>query len=161
MVLSFSLSLATMMWLRKKDELPASNHTPAPSAAVQSAAPMVRAAALPVQPPPAAVIHNSAPAATIRPGTPQPGAVAITEILAPKDETDYSGNFIGVRVTPGPDAATFIRSGLKGGDVISAINGTKLDPEHADEMLNLLGTGTTVTVLRRNKTFDVTLNFAP
>ncbi len=95
---------------------------------------------------------------------PQPAAqVPIVDRVAESSvETDSAGKLLGIRVTPGDDSATFIHSGLKGGDVVVAINGTQLDtPGHSQEMWNQVTTGTTLTVERRGKLQDVTVSFAP
>lgn len=85
----------------------------------------------------------------------------VQKVAESGEETDVQGNMIGIRVTPGADRSTFVRSGLIGGDVIVAVNGTKLDAERGQDLWNQVSTGTTVTVIRRGKTQDVTLNFAP
>jgi type II secretion system protein C len=103
--------------------------------------------------------RTAAAAAAAAPPAEEP---AIIDTVAESgEETDGQGRFIGIRVTPGAERSTFIHSGLIGGDVIVAVNGTKLDSEHNTDIWKQISTGTTVTVLRRGRTEDVTVNFAP
>jgi type II secretion system protein C len=96
------------------------------------------------------------------PGPEQPQATIVGRVANSKIEEDGSGAVLGIRVVPGQDKSTFIRSGLIGGDVVVAVNGTKLDgSDRSQEIWNQVSTGTTVTVLRRGQMQDVTLNFAP
>jgi type II secretory pathway component PulC len=74
-------------------------------------------------------------------------------------ESDAGGQMLGIRVVPGQDISAFSHSGLIGGDVVVAVNGTKLD--HSQDIWKQVSTGTPVTVLRRGKLQDITLNFAP
>jgi type II secretory pathway component PulC len=77
-------------------------------------------------------------------------------------ESDAGGQMLGIRVVPGQDISAFSHSGLIGGDVVVAVNGTKLDvPDHSQDIWKQVSTGTPVTVLRRGKLQDITLNFAP
>lgn len=94
-------------------------------------------------------------------GLAPPGTTPFAATLVSQEETDSSGSFTGLRVTQARDLKTFIRSGLMVGDVISAVNGTKLDSDNGQEMLSALTHGTTVTVIRHNKAVDVTLDLTP
>jgi type II secretion system protein C len=77
-------------------------------------------------------------------------------------ESDAGGQMLGIRVVPGQDISAFTHSGLIGGDVVIAVNGTKLDvPDRSQDIWKQVSTGTAVTVLRRGKLQDITLNFAP
>jgi type II secretion system protein C len=95
------------------------------------------------------------------PGAEQPRA-SIGQVAKSNVEEDASGAVLGIRVVPGEHRSTFIHSGLIGGDVVVAVNGTKLDAsDHSQEIWNQVSTGTTVTILRRGQIKDVTLNFGP
>jgi general secretion pathway protein C len=77
-------------------------------------------------------------------------------------ESDGGGQMLGIRVVPGQDISAFAHSGLIGGDVVIAVNGTKLDvPDRSQDIWKQVSTGTAVTVLRRGKLQDITLNLAP
>lgn len=77
-------------------------------------------------------------------------------------ETDGAGNMLGIRVVPGKDREGFVKSGLVGGDIIVSLDGAKLDsPDHSEEVWKRAGTGSTVTLLRRGKLVDLTLEFPP
>jgi general secretion pathway protein C len=76
-------------------------------------------------------------------------------------ETDVSGSLLGIRVVPGKDRRAFANSGLIGGDIVVALNGMKLDSDHAQDAWKQAGTGSIVTVLRRGVMKEITLNFSP
>jgi general secretion pathway protein C len=97
-----------------------------------------------------------------------PPAAAQSDEEAPIDryadsnpETDVSGSLLGIRVVPGKDRQAFANSGLIGGDIVVALNGMKLDSDHAQDTWKQAGTGSTVTVLRRGVMKEITLNFSP
>ena len=94
---------------------------------------------------------------------PELAETAIVDKVANSNiESDAGGQMLGIRVVPGQDISAFSHSGLIGGDVVVAVNGTKLDvPEHSQDIWKQVSTGTAVTVLRRGKLEDITLNFAP
>jgi type II secretion system protein C len=72
---------------------------------------------------------------------------------------DNQGTLLGIRVFPGHETAQFYQSGLKGGDLVVAINGTPIDDSEASKaQWARLASGSTVTVQRRGKREDVTLN---
>jgi type II secretion system protein C len=103
-------------------------------------------------------------AATLGPApfTQQPETPIVDKVANSDIESDAGGNMLGIRVVPGQDSAAFVHSGLIGGDVVVAVNGTKLDvPDRSQQIWKQVATGTAVTVLRRGKLQDVTLNFAP
>ncbi len=78
------------------------------------------------------------------------------------DATDARGRFLGVRVSPGPNVAQFIGSGLVSGDVIVAIDGSPIGvPGTGEEAWKQAHDGSTLTVLRRGKPQQLTLNLAP
>jgi type II secretion system protein C len=111
--------------------------------------------------PPGTLASASSPSDST-PGPEPPQATIVSQVAKSKIEEDDSGEVLGIRVVPGPDKSAFIHSGLIGGDVVVAVNGTKLDgSDHSQEIWNQVSTGTTVTVLRRGQMRDVTLNFAP
>ena len=96
------------------------------------------------------------------PPPPEALDAAIVDKVAESTVEEDTNGMIGIRVVPGADRDTFVHSGLIGGDVVVAVNGTRLDNADASENIwKQVSTGTTVTVLRRGKTQDVTLNFAP
>lgn len=93
----------------------------------------------------------------------EPSETAIVDKVANSNiESDAGGQMLGIRVVPGQDISAFTHSGLIGGDVVVAVNGTKLDvPDRSQDIWKQVSTGTAVTVLRRGKLQDITLNLAP
>lgn len=176
MLLSFSVSLAVMLWHRSKDSPPSGGMPSATRGLAQIALPAAPVAHSPpvaetISPSPAAMQsamsqQGVAPPGMSSPGmvSPEavpPGAAPFSTALVSQVETDSSGSFAGLRVTQVQDLKTFIRSGLMIGDVIAAVNGARLDADNGQEMLNTLTHGTTVTVIRHNKAIDVTLDLTP
>jgi general secretion pathway protein C len=106
----------------------------------------------------------SDPSAETGARTPAAGqeTAVIDRIADSSAENDNDGKMLGIRVVPGQDASAFTHSGLKGGDLIVAVNGTRLDAhDRGEEIWKQASSGSTVTVVRLGKTQDITLNFPP
>jgi hypothetical protein len=178
MVLSFALAFAILAWQRGVFALaaPSASATErrsplAPSPAASPLAPRGAPIAFvprPADPPPAPP-SSSASAPTIQEAAASPPPVSqpqrlpeIERIARTAPLRDNFGTLTGIRVFPGHDPEQFYASGLKGGDLVVAINGTPIDDSAASKSLwNQLSTGSTVTVQRRGKRQDVILNTAP
>ena len=84
------------------------------------------------------------------------------DLISPtKAEVDAGGSLLGIRIAPGRDRASFMKSGLLGGDIVVAINGTKLDADRGADALKTASNGSSVTVLRRGVLKDINLAIAP
>jgi general secretion pathway protein C len=104
----------------------------------------------------------AAPGATATPSN-QPQEALVDKVAEWDVELDGASKPIGIRVVPGAERSTFIHSGLHGGDIIVAINGTRVDDgsDASQSLWKQVSTGARVTVLRGGSTQDVTVNFAP
>src|ERR1700720_1213575 len=74
-----------------------------------------------------------------------------------------AGKLRGFRAYPGRNRQIFNKLGLKGGDLVTAINGTALDdPQRGQEIFNTIQTSdhATVTIERGGKKQDIPLNIA-
>ena len=72
-----------------------------------------------------------------------------------------AGTLRGFHVYPGRNRSAFIGSGLKGGDLVIAINGVAINgSQHAQEMLDTIQTSAapTLTIERRGHVQDITLS---
>jgi general secretion pathway protein C len=88
-----------------------------------------------------------------------PAALAQQVSIAPVME---NGRFVGVRLSPGRDAALFHQLGLQADDIVTAVNGIVLDsPARAQEIASkLAGAKTLAVTIRRNgatQTLNVSL----
>ncbi len=102
------------------------------------------------------------PAALPAPASQPPEGPVIDKIVDSETSNNGLGEFLGIRVLPADNRATFYESGLKEGDIVVAVNGTKLaDAAHAQEMWRQVSSGSTVTVMRSGKAQEVTLNLVP
>jgi type II secretory pathway component PulC/tetratricopeptide (TPR) repeat protein len=73
----------------------------------------------------------------------------------------HPGSPVGIPVVPGKNRARFMNSGLMGGDIVVAVNGTKLESDPSGDLWQHVASGSTVTVLRRGVRKDITLNNFP
>jgi type II secretion system protein C len=104
----------------------------------------------------------ASPTAMPAPASPEPEVAVIDKVVESEASNNGVGDFLGIRVLPAENRATFFQSGLKEGDIVVAVNGTKLtDADHGQEIWKQVSTGTTVTVMRSGKSQDITLNLAP
>ncbi len=159
MAVSFALTAGLLMW--QQGSFPTLTTGPLPPAVPEAAHP---ASPLAAYGPPQVTLAR-APATDAMPA-PAPASVQpaseIDQIARNAPLRDVYGNLTGIRVFPGHDVEQFYRSGLKGGDLIVAINGTSLDDSPASKQLwSQLSTGSVVTVVRGGKRQDLTLNTAP
>lgn len=73
------------------------------------------------------------------------------------------GSMYGFRIYPGRDRAAFVKTGLRPGDVVTAVNGTAInDPAEAANMMNSLqdADNITLTIERDGSQVSVSLNLA-
>jgi general secretion pathway protein C len=97
---------------------------------------------------------------------PVPGAgrepIQVTDVMRP--QTVFAqGKMRGYRLHPGPNAQAFDTLGLHNGDLVTAINGTKLDdPTRSNDIFSSLGNTAQarVTVMRNGQQQDITLNMS-
>lgn len=171
MVITFVLAVAVLRW-QQGGSMPVPVRAQGPAA--DSERPSRYSPLGGNRPPLASVPRPAEPAPVSEPRTvAQPVAVApvaaapATVTLGPEIEQiartaplrDNQGTLLGIRVFPGHETAQFYQSGLKGGDLVVAINGTPIDDSEASKaQWARLATGSTVTVQRRGKREDVTLN---
>jgi general secretion pathway protein C len=79
--------------------------------------------------------------------------------------TDEAGRVRGFRIYPGRDRSTFGASGLHGGDLVVAVNGTSVleqNRQSGQELLQTIGnlTRATMTIERNGQTHEVTVDAA-
>jgi general secretion pathway protein C len=106
-----------------------------------------------------------APAAARGPAGPPPAVSPhLADVIQADPSTDDSSDrLLGFRIRPGHDRAEFFRSGLRPGDLITAVNGTQLADQDRksgqDAMTTMLGSGSaTVSVLRNGKPLDLSVD---
>jgi general secretion pathway protein C len=90
----------------------------------------------------------------------QPGLIG--DVIRPQPVME-KGKVTGFRVFPGRNRAAFMSLGLRGGDLVTAINGTPLDDkDRGEEILRTVGSSSEVqvTVIRGGQQQDLTLNIA-
>jgi general secretion pathway protein C len=108
----------------------------------------------------AAVVPQGSAAAAAREN--EPPKTVVEQAVETDAHSTADGHYLGIRIFVGGDVAAFNHSGLHEGDIVVAINGTKLtDSGRGQELWRSASTGTTVTVMRSDKPKDVVLNFAP
>jgi len=100
------------------------------------------------------------PSTAVAPGKPA-ARPPIAAWADSKLQTNSAGSPLGIRVVPGKNRALFMKSGLVGGDIVVAVNGTKFDSDSSGELWKHLSSGSSVTVLRRGVLKDITLNISP
>lgn len=85
----------------------------------------------------------------------------LLEVIRPAPVRE-GGKLIGFRVSPGSNLALFQQTGLKAGDVVTAVNGVKLDsPANGMQALQGLAdaASATLTVVRRGEELSVQQSF--
>jgi general secretion pathway protein C len=95
---------------------------------------------------------------------PQEARGAITDVIRTVAVTGgRAGKLRGFRVYPGRNPSAFLNSGLKGGDLVTAINGEPLnDPQRSQEIWNVIqtATGVDLTVERGGRRQELGVNLA-
>jgi hypothetical protein len=81
------------------------------------------------------------------------------------DVDGWSTKLRGFRIYPGRDASAFAKTGLRGGDLVIAVNGTPLaglDPKAGQQILDTMkgSSQTTLTVELNGQTRDVTIDMS-
>jgi general secretion pathway protein C len=102
--------------------------------------------------------------ADTRPGLKDPRSLA--DVMRAEPSVDnQAGTLRGFRIYSGRNRSAFNGSGLRAGDLVTAVNGTPLadqDRRHAQEVFDTIQTGrATVTIVRNNKTQDISIDMAP
>jgi len=173
---AFVLTIAISLWQQRADApSPAAQvprQDPAPVAPVAPATPATAAAA---PPPPSPSMGGGR---SVGQEAPAPRTVAVTEpavttrgdlrtpagvMRVMPDVDGWSTKLRGFRIYPGRDASAFAKTGLLGGDLVIAVNGTSLaglDPKAGQQILDAMKTSsqTTLTVELNGQTRDVTID---
>jgi hypothetical protein len=172
---AFVLTIAISLWQQRAD-------APGPVAQVQGqdpaqVAPATPATATAAPPPPSRSMGAGRPAGH---EAPAPRAVAVTEpavttrgdlrtpagvMRVMPDVDGWSTKLRGFRIYPGRDASAFAKTGLRGGDLVIAVNGTSLaglDQKAGQQILDTMkaSSQTTLTVELNGQTRDVTIDMA-
>jgi len=163
---AFVLTIAISLWQQRADApSPAAQvprQDPAPVAPVAPATPATAAAA---PPPPSPSMGGGR---SVGQEAPAPRTVAVTEPAVTtrgdlRTPAGWSTKLRGFRIYPGRDASAFAKTGLLGGDLVIAVNGTSLaglDPKAGQQILDAMKTSsqTTLTVELNGQTRDVTID---
>lgn len=104
-------------------------------------------------------------AADRRPGLKDPRSLADVMRSEPFVDAE-AGTLRGFRIYSGRNRSAFNGSGLHAGDLVTAVNGTPLadqDRRHAQEVFDTIQAmgRATVTIVRNNKTQDISIDMAP
>jgi hypothetical protein len=174
---AFVLTIAISLWQRADAPGPAAQvpgQAPAQVAPAQ-VAPGTPATATAAPSPPSPSMGGER---SVGQAAPAPRTVAVTEpavttrgdlrtpagvMRVMPDVDGWSTKLRGFRIYPGRDASAFAKTGLLGGDLVIAVNGTSLaglDPKAGQQILEAMKTSsqTTLTVELNGQTRDVTID---